>query len=123
MNALLSKEVRLELPALGAALALAILPVWLFRKDGMISPAEMALYPFGLATLLLALSSFGREFSLGTFALNLVQPRARGQLWRTTISVLFCSMAAVFVAWALSCAARSAWSHSLVGPPPPLARK
>ena len=56
MNAQVAKEIRLLLPAYLAALALAIVPVWLLPRNPW-TPTVATLYPFGLAATVLALSS------------------------------------------------------------------
>ena len=78
MNALLRKEIRLSLPAWIAAMVLAILPVWFVwpgsREVMAPSPGIIAFGPFGLGLLLLAITPFGQELSLGTFSILLAQP-------------------------------------------------
>src|SRR6266404_6154550 len=61
MTPIVAKEIRLLLPAYGMALLLAIVPMWLLPGEQPVS------YLFCLGAVLLALSSFGREFALGTF--------------------------------------------------------
>jgi hypothetical protein len=107
MKAPLAKELRLVLPAYVAALLLAVVPVWLFGRDS--GDAAVALLPFGIGVVALALSSFGRELALNTFPLMLAEPVERSRIWWTKISVLSGGLATVFVAWMLSCAA---WFNS-----------
>lgn len=106
MNALVAKEIRLLLPAYGMALVLAAVPVWLMSLDANDSPAALAILPFAFGTAMLALSSFGREFGLRTFALTLAQPLERVRIWRTKTTLLAGAMATVWGVWCLSCAAR-----------------
>src|SRR5205807_3744628 len=89
---LVAKEVRLLLPAFATALLLAFVPLWFM-------PAGLAVVLFGLGTVLLALSPFGREFGLKTFPLILAQPLERRRIWRIKIGLLTLAMAAVFFAW------------------------
>jgi ABC-type Na+ efflux pump permease subunit len=103
MKALIEKEIRLLLPAWAAALALAVLPVWLLpvaaftTTDG--GPAVF-LFLFGIA--LLALSSFGREISLKTLPFVMAQPLERAHFWRTKIAALALFAALVSGLWYLS---------------------
>jgi ABC-type transport system involved in multi-copper enzyme maturation permease subunit len=104
MNALVRKEIRLLLPAWIAAMALVILPgglIWI-TNDGKSNPvADPTLfYPFGLAALLLGLSSFGLEFSSGNFSILLVQPISRTRIWRvkgTLLAIALLLLCAVFL--------------------------
>ena len=73
MNPLVKKEIRLLLPSWIVALSLVISLPW-FWKDpdfvfGAIAPAILF---FGV--VILAVDSFGRECSMGTFQLLLSQP-------------------------------------------------
>jgi hypothetical protein len=109
MNKLLAKEIRLLLPAFGTALVLAIVPVWLLPYDPRASESAIftALYPFSIGIVLLAISSFGRESALNTFALLLAQPLERSRIWRTKVAVLAPAMVVAFAGWWISCAAFS----------------
>ncbi len=104
MNAFVAKELRLLLPAYVMALLLAVVPVWTLPGSDQ-NAATLALYPFWLGVSFLGLSCFGREFTLRTFPLLLVQPRERATIWRTKVSVLAAATGSVFLAWFLSCAA------------------
>lgn len=112
MNAQITKEVRLLLPAYLAALALAVVPVWLLPRNPW-APTAVIVYAFGLAVTVLALSSFGREFSMATFPLLLAQPVARPRIWWTKVVVLAVAMGTVLVAACFSC---MAWSFTGPGP-------
>ncbi len=101
MKPLVAKEIRLLLPAYGAALLLAIIPVWLPTHN----PASAALYTFWLGVVMLSLSSFGREFGLRTFPFLLAQPVTRSRIWWTKIALLAIAIVTVFGAWCLSCEA------------------
>lgn len=84
-NSLVHKEICLLRPAFLIALILAILPVWI---KAAFRPADINLLEIGLVFLgeiLLALSSFGREFSLGTFSSLLAQPVDREKVFRTKL--------------------------------------
>src|SRR6266704_6281186 len=109
MNALVVKEIRLLLPAYVMALLLAIVPIWLLPGD----PGAATIFSFCFGTVILALSSFGREFALRTFPLLLAQPLERSRIWWTKIRVLAIAMFTVMAAWLLSVTfARFALGHS-----------
>ena len=106
MNALVKKEIRLLLPAWGTAMLLAAVPPWFaseYPPDGVITFA--GLFAWGGA-IILTVSSFGQEFSLGTFSLLLVQPLKRRRLWIVKTSVLAVAAAIVLVVFCLSCEMR-----------------
>ena len=96
MNALVKKEIRLLLPAWVTAMLLVIAPVMLDGFFDDYHPAEtivaMTWYVTAAACILLGLTSFGREFSSGTFSLLLGQPRRREELWRAKVGVLLFSL-------------------------------
>ncbi len=83
MNTLVKKEIRLLLPVWLAAMALAVVSAWHCRPD---NPGRFILPLYGMA--LLAVGSFGREFSIGTFGMLLAQPISRRVLWRAKLAVL-----------------------------------
>ncbi len=83
MNTLVKKEIRLLLPIWLVAMALAIVSAWHCRPD---NPGRFILPLYGMA--LLAVTSFGREFSFGTFGMLLAQPISRSELWRAKLAVL-----------------------------------
>jgi ABC-type transport system involved in multi-copper enzyme maturation permease subunit len=97
MNALIQKEVRLLLPVWVAAMLLAAFPVW-FCQPG--DPAPLFAVFFGMS--ILAVASFGREFTSGTFALLLAQPVPRQKLWLAKFSVLLCALSLVCLTYLLS---------------------
>ncbi len=81
MNALVRKELRVIAPAWGVAvLAMAAGPTGFTAFS--IDARALCLMTFWLAMTLLGLSSFGREFSSGSFSGLLAQPIARERLWR-----------------------------------------
>jgi hypothetical protein len=94
MNALVKKEIRLLLPSWAAALMLAIASPWLSLWSGnLVSISLLLLWP---GTILLAVSAFGREFSLGTFSRLLAQPSSRARIWWAKVSVLAFALLTVF---------------------------
>jgi len=102
MNPLLKKEIRLLLPAWLAVVVIETLVPW-FGHDAdwnFCALTPVALF-FGI--LLLAVGSFGREFSLGTFASLMVQPMDRRQVWHTKITLLLVAAGLVFCANFISC--------------------
>ncbi len=101
MNALVKKEIRLLLPSWLVVLSLAILAPWLSGKDSEASFAWTPLVLF-FGIILLAVDSFGREFSLGTFPALMSQPMERRQIWRTKIAILFSGAALICIASTLS---------------------
>lgn len=100
MNALVKKEIRLLLPSSLVVLALVILVPW-FWKDPETSFAWTPVFIF-FGIILLAVDSFGREFSLGTFSSLMAQPMERGQIWRTKITVLFFAAILIYAAYFIS---------------------
>ncbi len=122
MSPLVAKEIRLLLPAFGMALLLAILPAWIVPLSIYVNAHDfdsqtrgsdfaaiivsLLVPPFGLGVVILALSSFGREFSLKTFSLVLAQPIERKRIWQTKIAMLVVATATLLTASALSCAVR-----------------
>jgi hypothetical protein len=101
MNAFIKKEIRLLLPSFLAVLALAILVPWLSLKDPDVSFNWTPFFIF-FGMILLAVDSFGREFSLGTFSSLMAQPMERHQIWRTKITVLFSAAALILVGYLIS---------------------
>jgi hypothetical protein len=104
MNAIVHKEIRSLLPMWIAALLLSTLPalVWIaFRQDMGASLEAVLFAPFGLGILMLALSSFGQEFSAGTFSILLAQPVPRIRIWRIKVVLLVVSLFAVAAAFLL----------------------
>ena len=116
MTPIVVKEIRLLLPAYVMALLLAILPIWLLARllagTTVYDPSSgtwtnagadaATIFPFFFGTVILALSSLGREFALGTFPLLVTQPLERSRIWWTKITVLAIAMITVMSAWLLS---------------------
>jgi ABC-type transport system involved in multi-copper enzyme maturation permease subunit len=104
MNAAVRKEIRLLLPAWIVAMLAATVPVGLAGSswwgNGDFASLEVALcfVLFAAGAMLLSLSSFGMEMSLGTFPSLLAQPRARLDTWQMKIGVLALALASVVVA-------------------------
>ena len=94
MNALARKEVRLILPGWIVALTLAVIPMWLTPRDSfeMWRKGDSGYWMLSIwlafGILWPALSSFGQEFSLGTFSTLLAQPAERSRIWRLKLGVL-----------------------------------
>jgi ABC-type transport system involved in multi-copper enzyme maturation permease subunit len=112
MNALVKKEIRLLLPGWLAVLLLEVVLPWLWYDVNVpigVMPFwynSVMSFLFFLGMILLALDSFGREFSLGTFQSLLSQPIERRQIWRTKIMVLLFAAALIFAAYFASCELR-----------------
>ena len=101
MNPLLKKEIRLLLPAWVAVLILEVSLPWITKDQDMAISFAPVFFFFGM--VLLAVDSFGREFSLGTFSGMMSLPTERGQLWRTKLRVLVLAAALIFIPYFLSC--------------------
>jgi ABC-type transport system involved in multi-copper enzyme maturation permease subunit len=106
MNALVKKEVRLLLPSWVAILLLSTILPWVWEKDESIIGVAMAVSFFG--TILIALDSFGREFSLGIFSSLMSQPVERREIWRNKIKLLVAGVAIIFIA---QLASYELWFH------------
>ncbi|EEF59301.1 ABC transporter permease [Pedosphaera parvula] len=111
MNPLITKEIRLLLPGYITALLLAVFSAWLSSWEASVEdiPIAMILAPLLVGTLLLALSSFGREFGMSTFSLLMSQPLTRSRIWWTKVTVLALAMATIFGACILS---SIFWQHT-----------
>jgi hypothetical protein len=128
MNALVQKELRLIFPVWLLAMALAIIPVWISWPTAgemlfVRSPGALIYAPFGIGVLLLGLTPFGQEISLGTFSMLLAQPVSRRRLWLVKTTILAVALFLVFVALCVSNSIRAAyvlemlkvtsWQHAL----------
>lgn len=103
MSGLLKKEIRLLLPSWAAALALAFL-AWLITVTSTYgfrgSVFAILLYCLGpVMVVLMALNSFGRELSAGTFANMLAQPVSRTRTWWTKTLVLAVALGSACAFW------------------------
>jgi hypothetical protein len=105
MKPLYAKELRLLQPAYLMALLLAVVPVWLLPRHPHDAPEDVAVVPFVFGVVMLALSGFGREFGMQTFALQLAQPVERWRIWRAKSTLLAAAIASVFLAWCVCCSA------------------
>jgi ABC-type transport system involved in multi-copper enzyme maturation permease subunit len=101
MNPLVKKEIRLLLPGWLAVLLLEAVQPWFWNDPDYAFQIVPVILFFGL--IILAVDSFGREFSLGTFQSLLAQPVARRQIWRTKITVLLFAAALIFAVYFASC--------------------
>ena len=104
MNPLLRKEIRLVLPAWLAVLLLEMGLPWIVNDQDAAITYAPGYFFFGM--VLLAVDSFGREFSLGTFSSLMAQPLERRQVWRTKLAVLLAAAALIFAAYFISCELR-----------------
>jgi hypothetical protein len=98
MNALVAKEIRLLVPSYGMALLGAALAGWMM-PDHQWGVSPMALLPLCFGAALLALSTFGREFSLNTFAAFLTQPVQRPIVWRAKLNALVLAQVTIILVW------------------------
>jgi len=101
MTPLLKKEIRLLLPAWLAVLCLEVGQPWITKDQGQAIAFAPVFFFFGM--VLLAVDSFGREFSLGTFSGMMSLPVDRRQLWQTKLRVLLVAAALVFIPYFISC--------------------
>jgi len=101
MNPFLRKEIRLVLPSWIVVMMLAVLSPWLFWGSRDIAVGETPVFVF-FGMILLAVDSFGREFSLGTFSSLMAQPMARRKIWQTKITVLCAATALIYLAYLIS---------------------
>ncbi len=104
MNAFVKKEIRLLLPVCVAVLVLEVALPWIASEQGEVIMMAPVFFFFGM--ILLAVDSFGREFSLGTFSSLMSQPMERREIWRTKITVLLLGAAVIFAAYFVSCELR-----------------
>jgi hypothetical protein len=101
MSPLIKKEIRLLLPAWVAALAVvATLPPLLQFLSLNSVPYNPDIVPawFGLGCLLLALATFGQEFSSKTFPVQLSQPIERSRIWWIKVSILAVALVSFLLA-------------------------
>ncbi len=102
MTPLLKKEIRLLLPAWLIVVFVEALVPW-FGRDAQWSLVGLTPIALFFGIILLAVDSFGREFSLGTFASLMVQPMDRRQMWRTKITLLLVAVGLVSATCFVSC--------------------
>ncbi|MEI6076286.1 MAG: hypothetical protein WCS94_11965 [Verrucomicrobiota bacterium] len=101
MTPFIKKEFRLLLPSWLVVLALEVAQPWFVQDQDTAICFAPVFFFFGL--ILLAVDSFGREFSQGTFLSLLSQPIERRQIWRTKITFLFLGAGLIFIAYFASC--------------------
>ncbi len=106
MNPLLTKEVRLLFPAWIAALLLVVVSILAVPRvelnewENWFTSLPLATLTLGI--VLVAVSSFAREFMQQTFQLILSQPVARAELWQNKIRTLgIASFSVWLVFWVL----------------------
>jgi ABC-type transport system involved in multi-copper enzyme maturation permease subunit len=95
MNAFVKKEIRLLLPGWLTVLALVILSPW--ASPDPESRFVLAVAALFIGMVMLGITSFGREFSQGTFPALLAQPVERRTIWRTKIGVLFSAVTLILI--------------------------
>ena len=105
MNALVKKEIRLLFPS-WAICFVSALPAWFIAGDlQAVSGSRfffLIVLPFFLCpalVVIMALDSFGREISAGTFSSLLAQPISRSRIWWTKTLLLAAAMIILWVAW------------------------
>jgi ABC-type transport system involved in multi-copper enzyme maturation permease subunit len=104
MNPLVKKEIRLLLPGWLAILVLEVLTPWLLTDLDSAFNFLWVVFFFGMT--ILAVDSFGREFSPGIFTLLMSQPVERRRIWRTKIAVLLLASVLIFAAYFACCGLR-----------------
>lgn len=98
MNTLIRKELRLLLPTWATAVALVATPA--LAGFALNSPRLLWLLAGGaLLALMIALSTFGREFANHTFSNLLALPATRRRLWWTKVAVLAIAMVSLYGVW------------------------
>jgi len=106
MSPLVRKEIRLLLPAWSVALLLAAVPPWFIGyEQGVVHTSWIA----GIGAVILAVTAFGREFTLGTFSSVLAQPVQRGRIFTVKSVVLLVALACVLATFWFSYVARVEW--------------
>lgn len=101
MSALVKKEIRLLLPGWLAVLGLVVVLPGLFWEapDDAFPVMSVAVF---LGFMILSVDSFGREFSLGTFASLMAQPMERRRIWQIKLKTLFLAAGLIFTAYFVS---------------------
>ncbi|MDB6068595.1 MAG: hypothetical protein JWR26_4803 [Pedosphaera sp.] len=103
MKPLVIKEIRLLLPGYILALLLAVVPIWFLTDfQNVVRYVTQVFAPLFFGVLVMALSSFGREFGMNTFPLLMAQPLTRSRLWWTKFAILALAMATILGAYLLS---------------------
>lgn len=96
-------------------MGLAVASPWLFwnSRDTALAGTPLVVF-FGM--ILLAVDSFGREFSLGTFTVLMSQPMERQKIWRTKITLLCVGTGLIYLVYFLSCVLLVLLSHAVNNP-------
>jgi hypothetical protein len=111
MSPLVKKEIRLLLPGCLAVLALEILSPWFLHNQDTDMVFVYAPVVCFLGMIVLAIDSFGREFSMNTFPLLMSQPVERRQIWWTKIIILLLASVVIFAAYFATC---DLWLHEAI---------
>ena len=104
MNALVQKEVRLLLPSFVIGFLLTF-SIWMIPDEPNSAPVLwpiLVIFPFLLCpamVVMMALDSFGRELSAGTFSSLIAQPIPRARIWWTKTLLLAAAILSVWAAW------------------------
>lgn len=100
MNAIVRKEIRLQLPVWSAGLALSVAPSLVIAafSSPWTDPAIWSELPFAIGSLLLTVAPLEREMSAGTFALLMMQPISRARIWKIKIAVLGAALVLLWLA-------------------------
>ena len=89
MNARMTKEIRVLLPAFGIALSAALLPFLASPHE----PEALAALLFVFGCTMMGALIFGNEFQHRTLSLLLTQPIPRTSLWKEKMRVLATALA------------------------------
>lgn len=95
MTVLLRKEIRSLLPAWIVTMAATVLIGFVQPNAPVLLP--VLLFLVGIGCLLLGITTFGSEFSQGTFSLLLTQPIARKRIWWTKVTALGAALTSVAI--------------------------
>ena len=107
MSPLILKEIRLLLPGWAVSLLLALCTGLIPENQQFYSIFLISFIMFlfllcSAMLLITALSSFGGEFSSGTFSLLLAQPVSRSRIWWTKTLLLAAAVLSIWLTWCLS---------------------
>ena len=95
MTCFVKKEIRLLLPVWGSILAVEVLTPWMF--PWILETFNLSSVVLYVGLVILAVDSFGREFSLGTFQNLMSQPMERKAIWGVKIKLLAGGALLIFV--------------------------
>ncbi|HEX3624763.1 MAG TPA: ABC transporter permease [Verrucomicrobiae bacterium] len=102
MKTLIKKEIRLLLPAWIAAMLVAVISPWIVPAFFGEQHPFFFHFMFPLGVLFLGITSFGMEFSSGTFSISLSQPMDRRLIWQVKTTILLIAFLAVWMAAVMS---------------------